>query len=293
MDKESMRGAHGRHAFPRPAARDRVEQFQSQHSIGERITGTFLHWHSRDLGWVDFLGNPLLASMASRPEPGARLMFLVKRLFPEIVLQEIVAHAQPGILNILQRFWACQSLFETHFSQHAAAPAWNVREMAASFRDILENEPELHREFAKLSRLQTTINMELGVRGLGRYFSLPWLAHHIRDAGVLLPPWQRLTALDSLPFPDEAQFVGTHPLLGHLEIHFALARKPAGFTFYLERFEREPSLKPWIEDWLPRLGHTRLVLLGVKPLGGGLRSGILARLLLPWEPGVSGLHVQV
>jgi hypothetical protein len=289
-------GSQGRPELCRPTARDRIEQFQGQHRIGERVIGIFLRWEGRGLGWVDFQGNPLLASMASRPEPGTRLFFLVKQLFPEIVLQEIIGSAQPGILNILQQFWAGQSLFETHLRGQAPRPDpphLNYGAMSAWFRNILERDSALTREYAELSRLREAINTELGARGLGRYLPLPWLAHHVRSAGVLLIfPRNEPSSGGSLS-PAEAQFVGTHPALGHMEIHFALIRKPVGFTLYLERFELAVSLKPWLDNWFARISREGLVPLGMKPLSGGLRSGILARLLLPWEPGMPGLRIQV
>lgn len=292
----SFVGGHARFASQAPSSKDRVDHFRSLYRIGERVAGIFSHWEGKGLGWVNFQCGPLLARMESHPEPGTRLQFLVQQLFPEIVLQEIFAKDKPGILSILQRFWAGQSRLETHLGQLTSLSnpkRLNVQKMAAAFRHIVENQPELGREFADLTILLRAINEELEQRGLGHFFCLPWLANHVRGAGLLLPASKSGIAASNSQTPAEVQFVCAHPVLGHMEIHFALVQKPVGFMLYLERTEMESSLKPWLEHWFLRIKLKRLAFLGTKPLAGGLRSGILARLLLPWEPGTAGLHVQV
>jgi len=262
------------------------------HRIGERIVGVFRRWEGPGLGWVEFQGGPLLAGMASQPEPGKKLRFLVKQLYPDIVLQEIFAQDRPGVLDLLQRFWAGQNRLETRLSrmgldtsEHFSAP----RALLA-FKQLMGTHPELHRELLGLSSLTRALNTELENRGLGHFFCLPWLAGHVREAGLLVPT--QPTKEGKAGMPAEAQFVCSHPLAGHMEAHFVLARDPAEVTLFLERIELEPILTPWLKKWFSRPPR-RLAFSGVKALSGGWRSGILAQLLLPWEPKTAGLHVQV
>lgn len=278
-------------AFRSPAARDRVDQFRAMHRIGERIVGVFYRWEGPGLGWVEFQGGPLLASMASQPEPGTKLRFLVKQLYPDIVLQEMFPQDKPGVLALLQRFWAGQNRLETRLSQLGLATSahFSASRALLAFKQLLDTHPELHRELLELSSLTHTLNMELEHRGLGRFFCLPWLAGPVREAGLLVPTQSAKKGKAGMLA--EAQFVCSHPLAGRMEAHFVLAPDPAKVTLYLERVELEPLLTAWLNKWFSRPPRY-LELCGVKELSGGWRSGILARLLLPWEYKTAGLHVQ-
>lgn len=279
-------------AFRSPSARDRVDQFRATHRIGERIVGVFRRWERPGLGWVEFQGGPLLASMASQPEPGAKLRFLIQQLYPDIVLQEIIVQDRPGVLDLLQRFWAGQNRLETSLSQLGldTSKHFSASRALLAFKQLLGAHPELRQELVDLLALRHALNMELENLGLGRFFCLPWLAGLVREAGLLVPAHPRGQGRTGILA--EAQFVCSHPLTGHLEAHFVLARAPVEVTLFLERIELEPILTPWLEKWFSRPPR-RLVLSGVKALAGGWRSGILARLLLPWESKTAGLHVQV
>lgn len=295
MPPVTFSGGFGRPFSPPAPSRQRVDAFRVRHRVGERVCGIFSHWESKGLGWVEFQGGPLLASMVSQAVPGTKLYFLVQQLYPEIVLQEILApQGGPGVLNLLQQFWSGQSRFESHLSQLAPAfpSLFDIQAAVLAVNELLKTQPELRQEYVKLKVLERAVNAQLEQRGMGRYFCLPWLAGRVRGAALLLPAGSGEAPTDS-EGPAEAQFVCTHPLLGEMEAHFVMAQKSAACTLYLERIEHEASLKPWLEDWLKQVGRERLVMLGIKPLSGGLRPGILARLLLPWEPGTTGLHIQV
>lgn len=296
MPSPSAFGSHGRRFSPFLSPRDRVDQFRSMHRLGERVAGRFSHWEGRGLGWVDFPSGPLLASMASSPKPGTRLYFLVKQLFPDIVLQEVFPQDRPGTIDLLQRFWIEQGRLETRLGQ-LASPAQveflDFRDMADAFRQALDSDPELGRELEEAFRIVQAINAELAKRSLGRYVYLPWLTGHVRCAGLLLPPSQGTTSPETSAMPPEALFVCIHPLCGNMEIHLALARTPPGFTVFLEHAEHQSSLGAWLDQWFARTGEAGLVFLGIRPLPGGLPSGALARLLLPCGPSRMGLHIQV
>ncbi len=279
-----------------PASRSRVDLFRSRHRIGERISGIFARWEGKGLGWVDFPTGPMLASMASQPQPGARLQFLIKQMYPDIVLQEILPGAQPGVLNLLQVFWTAQGRVESLFRQVIAESTdHSLRELESIFGQALDLNPRLHAEHEQMATQLLAINAELDRKGCGCFVCLPWLAGRVREAGVLLSQ-NRSSASDGSFLPAEAQFVCAHPRYGQMEIHFALTctdvHTDAGFRMYLEHGDATAQLEPWLVSWAARF-KSGLPCLGVKPLPGGLRAGILARLLLPWEPGTLGLHVQV
>lgn len=278
--------------FPFPASRSRVDLFRGRHRIGERISGIFARWEGKGLGWVDFPTGSMLASMASQPRPGARLQFLIKQMYPDIVLQEILPKAQPGLFNLLQEFWAAQGRVESLFRQVIAENAdHSLRELETVFEQALDRNPRLHAEHERMATRLSAINAELDRKGCGRFACLPWLSGRVREAGVLLSR-DGSFAPDGSFFPAEAQFVCAHSRYGQMEIHFALACTKAGFRLYLEHGGFAAQFEPWLVSWVARF-RSGLPCLGVKPLPDGLRTGVLARLLLPWEPGTAGLHVQV
>lgn len=278
--------------FPFPASQSRVDLFRGRYRIGERISGIFARWEGKGLGWVDFPTGPMLASMASQPRPGVRLQFLIKQMYPDIVLQEILPNAQPGLLNLLQEFWAAQGRVESLFRQVIAEDAeHSLRELEMIFGQALDRNARLHAEHERMASHLPAINAELDRKGCGRFVCLPWLAGWVREAGVLLSQ-NKSFAPDGAFLPAQAQFVCVHPRYGQMEIHFAPACTTAGFRLYLEHGGFAAQLEPWLVAWVARL-RPAMPCLGVKPLPDGLRTGILARLLLPWEPGAAGLHVQV
>lgn len=278
--------------FSSPSSRSRVDIFRGQHRIGERLLGIFTRWEGKGLGWVDFPTGPMLASMTSQPRPGDRLQFLIKQLYPDIVLQEILPGGQPGLLNLLQGFWASQSRVESLSRQVIPEDAHHsLRELETAFVQALRQNPRLNAEHAEMTMRLKAINIELAQKGCGRFVCLPWLAGHVREAGALLSQAPCAAPDDSF-LPVEAQFVCVHPRHGQMEIHFWLASASTGFRLYLEHGHDRKTIEPWLTSWCTRL-LPELPCLGVKPLSGMFRAGLLARLLLPWEPGTVGLHVQV
>lgn len=289
-------GSHGPHSMSLRTAKDRVEQFRSQHRIGEQIAGRFSQWAGRGLGWVEFPGGPLLASMSSRPDPGTRLHFLVKQLFPEIVLQEIIPRDTPGIMDLLQGFWVEQSRLETRLIQLVSPSDKGMpdfRAMKEAFRQALQRDSEIERELQELTLRVQAINTELAQRGLGRFYYLPWLAGHVRCAGLILPASQEAMHASKPSTPAEALFICMHPVFGNMEIYLAMSRMPPGFAVHLEHVEHQSSLTSWLDQWFSRSRHADLDFLGARPLPGELPYGALARLLLPHASDRLGLHIQV
>ncbi|WP_028572346.1 hypothetical protein [Desulfonatronum lacustre] len=239
---------------PFHATPERVERFRADNRVGERISGTFLGWDAPGIGWVNFQGTKLLASMASRPEVGTRLHFLVKQLFPDIILQELSPSGLPGTFPLLQRLWTEQNRLEASLASlwSSVTPGNDHREQAqsqaqnetpntaqdwtrclaarlAAWRKLLNQHPEARQVLHRLNAALEPINTELAARGIGRFFALPWLSDRVRGAGLLLGgapvhPGQRASGTSA----PQAVFTCTHPTLGQMEIHFVLPNPHLG-----------------------------------------------------------------
>lgn len=311
---------------PFHATPERVERFRADNRVGERISGTFLGWDGPGIGWVDFQGTKLLASMASRPEVGMRLHFLVKQLFPDIILQELSSSGLPGTFPLLQRLWAEQSRLEASLGSlwssvtqgndlgQARTQAQNEAQdwahclvgRLAAWRKLLDQHPEARQDLHRLNAALEPINTELAARGIGRFFALPWLSDRVRGAGLLLGgapghPGQRASGTSA----PQAVFTCAHPILGQMEIHFVLPNPHLGpqlgpqlaWALHLDLKALPSRTIASVSDWLQRAfsrpDSGALSFRGVKPLPPGEHSGLLPRLLLASTAGRPRLHIKV
>ncbi len=307
---------------PFHATPERVERFRADNRVGERISGSFLGWDGPGIGWVDFQGTKLLARMASRPELGSRLHFLVKQLFPDIILQELSSSGLPGTVPLLQRIWTEQSRLEASLTSLWSSvtsdsdnleqgpivnferdPAQKNRahclaDRLAVWRKLLDQHLEARQNLHRLHTALEPINTELAARGIGRFFALPWLSDRVRGAGLLLggAPGGAGQTTSATPAP-QAVFTCTHPLLGQMEIHFVLSGSHSGWTLHLDlealRSQTIAAVSDWLQQAFPRPQSGALSFLGVKPLPAGKHSGLLSRLLLASTPGRPRLHIKV
>lgn len=269
---------------------DRAEQFRSRNQVGDQISGNFLGWEAPGLGWVDFEGAPLLASMASQPDKGARLHFLVKQLSPNIVLQELLPRNLPGAFVLLQQFWSAQNRLET-----GLAAAWptgsrqvpDVDSRLAVFRGLLDQHQELQDAYGLLQAALQPINAELTQRGAGRFFVLPWLADRVRGASLLLAP-----SIAGAAPASQTIFACTHRVLGQMEVHFYSDLESSGWTLHLEQVSAWASVGAWLKQHFPLPGSS-LPFAGLRSLPGGVHAGILSRLFLSTEPQRFRLHLRV
>lgn len=102
----------GQQGQPGPG-RDRAANFRSRHSIGERIRGRVQRRDASGLYWVLVGGEELLARLEVQAEPGDELMFVVRSLTPDILLQALHGDAAPDDLpGLVQRFRAARAAFE-------------------------------------------------------------------------------------------------------------------------------------------------------------------------------------
>lgn len=304
--------ARGGASFSQPGSGpgpDRVERFRARHGVDEQVTGEFLGWEAPGLAWVDFHGTALLASMATRPEPGATLYFVVKQLRPEIVLQELVLRNVPGALSLLHHFWSAQTRVESGLAEYwpsrespGDAPSSALGRRAEACRIIREH-PDLRREMDALQVVLQQLNTELAMQGLGRYYSLPWLIHLVQGAGLLVsrsphapnaPHDFDVPEAQDAPGGSEARirFTALHARLGQLEIHLHQDTQPTAWTLHLEHPGSHPRLPAWLHQVFPA-SNSSLRFAGVHPLPQGSQSGNLSRLLVPQESGRFRLNLRV
>ena len=96
-------------------SRDRAAAFRARHSIGQRIKGRILRREQNGLSWVQVGGEELLARLEVQAEPGDQLIFIVRALTPEIMLQALAGGASAGdVPGLVQRFRAAREVFEVN-----------------------------------------------------------------------------------------------------------------------------------------------------------------------------------
>lgn len=270
--------------------RDRAAAFRARHSIGQRVKGRILRREPNGLYWVQVGGEELLARLEVQAEPGDQLIFIVRALTPEIMLQALAAGQDAADLpGLVQRFRSARETFELGAAGFLSAitslpPQASLRHEA--FLHHLAAQSEAQIRLAKALDLLGQINASVAAERNAKALYLPWLLPGLRRQEMLLrlrPGGGRETALSAAGHGCglvEARLVqgeaGTkltlmaeHPeLCGTLQVEcFALVREELG---------QEPQM----------LGPCRLK---PSPLGG-----VLGELFGPapgWSSG--GLNTRV
>jgi len=165
----------GRH----DSGRDRAADFRARHSVGQRIKGRILRREPNGLYWVQVGGEELLARLEVQADPGDELLFIVRALTPEIMLQALAGGMSAGDLpGLVQRFRAAREVFEINGSEMFAAlqavpPDPSLRREA--FQKALEARPDSASNYAKVLDLLAQINASLGEDQSAVALYQPWL----------------------------------------------------------------------------------------------------------------------
>jgi len=185
--------------------RDRAAAFRARHSIGQRVKGRLLRREPNGLYWVLVGGEELLARLEVQADPGDELMFLVRALAPEIMLQALGAGVDAGDLTgLVQRFRAAREVFETQCGQlvttlSGTPPQSSLRRDA--FALALGASPENTLRLAKAQDYLDQINATLGAKQNAQAFYEPWLLPGLRRLEMLrraLPGGAVETALSAV-----------------------------------------------------------------------------------------------
>ncbi len=212
---------------------ERGRLFRKRHRVGDRLRGVMLRWEAEGLAWVNVEGQELLAEIATRPDPGQYLYFLVRSLVPEIILQEILpasVGAQAAFPDLARAFWGARTRFESALRKRSLR--WSGKNAAArkqKFFALLAQDPELALEFADLLGPLSWLNLGLQARGAGRLYYLPWLMPEPM-ACELLAGGRKLTSGSVA----ELALGFDHPEMGHCELQLLLQGKRAGARLFAE-----------------------------------------------------------
>lgn len=166
--------------FGKPSdSRDRAAAFRAKHSIGQRINGRILRREHNGLYWVQVGGGELLARLEVQAEPGDHLIFIVRALTPEIMLQALSGGMSAGdVPGLVQRFRAAREVFEVQDSALLATlcsipPHPGLRH--ESFQLALADNPESAMRLAKVQDLLAQINASLAADQNTVADYQPWL----------------------------------------------------------------------------------------------------------------------
>jgi len=169
--------------------RDRAAAFRARHSIGQRVKGRILRRETNGLYWVQVGEAELLARLEVNANPGDQLLFIVRALTPEIMLQALSAGVEAGDLTgLVQRFRAAREVFEM---QGAAILTYvsTIPPQASLRRDAFSQALGRHQESAQqLTKTQdylAQINASLAAEQNAEALYEPWLLPGLRRQEML------------------------------------------------------------------------------------------------------------
>ncbi len=261
--------------------KDRRQAFRRNHAVGQRVVGVFRGWHEEGLAWIEVDGQPLLAHIGGRPEPGQRILLLIKQLLPEILLQELPPETPGqtmGLAASAREFWEERGRFEALFLASASALEQETDPAAREslFLAMLGDSPPLSAAYQGLQRCVQQVNLLLAGSGGGELLLLPWLFPMAREREFLhLPPEGSSREIG------EYVLACVFPHLGRGEIRILHKGGRGRFRLLLERPDLLPTM-PHLLEPLPREFRHALALElefgGVGPLPPGPRTVLAAML---------------
>lgn len=178
-------------SFGQPAnTRDRAAAFRARHSIGQRIKGHILKREPNGLYWVQVGGEDLLARLEVQADPGDQLLFIVRALSPEIMLQALSeggvdTNDLPGLV---QRFRAAREVFEVQaaslLTHLVGMPPLSGLRREAFAKALSDDLPAAERHTKALEFLHH-INSSMGIKQNAQALYLPWLTPTLRRQEIL------------------------------------------------------------------------------------------------------------
>lgn len=233
-------------------ARDRAAAFRARHSIGQRIKGRIMRREQNGLYWVQAGGEELLARLEVNAEPGDELIFIVRALTPEIMLQALADGMSAADLpGLVQRFRAARETFEVQSAALLAALRPTPPQPALrldAFTAVLAASQESTQHFTKVQDLLAQINASLGAQQNAVALYQPWLLPGQRRQETLKRPKAEgfetaISAVDPAAGAFESRLRASTAVVrltlsadkpeacGPLQVElFALAREDTGLT---------------------------------------------------------------
>lgn len=279
-------GGYGSGGLPQNRARDRAASFRARHSIGQRIMGRILRREANGLYWVLAGGEELLARLEVQAEPGDELVFLVRALTPEIMLQALPGGAGAADLpGLVQRFRAARELFEVQDAElfvplRGVAPLPALR--AEAFEQAMLARPAAAERSAEVSRLLGQVNSCLDPADGRQAAYEPWLLPGARRMEILRG------AGSGLRLSASAQDAGC------FEVNLMLQGESPRLVVQAERPEACGALLVELAALVRSDSATEPTVLGPTRLRGNALGGVLGDLFGPvpaWTSG--GLNTRV
>lgn len=157
---------------------NRSDSFKKGRKPGQKVRGKLLKWVSDDMAWVEIEGHKLLAQLKSKPPVGAQLTFLIKQLYPEIMLKEIFGASAGGTntLSLASDFESARTLFENALrplSQSVEREPHTQR--LTTFIELISSNNKLLTTFLDTTACVQTINRHINTAKVGTLYYQPWL----------------------------------------------------------------------------------------------------------------------
>ena len=270
---------------------DRAAGFRRRRKVGEKVRGMLVRWESPGLAWVNIEGQLLLARIATRPQPGMPLLFLVKSMTPEIMLQELSPESgreAVSVVSLVQDYEnSCQAMHQAMQTGRRGS-VHEIRGRQAFFAHIC-GKGELVWEYALVLQSSLTLDSFLQRERGWRFLALPWLLPLARRSEMVHKPPAREGAI--------AEVVYGFDIPGRLsgEIRILLKAPKASYRVFVARSTRDRTEARMLAEKtcgrLPVLTGVTAECLGVSELPREAHYGPVGEILTPGREGIAGLNV--
>ena len=255
---------------------ERARAFRKSHQVGAVVRGRLTGWEAQGLAWVRIDGQPLLARLPAETPVGAKLVFAITALTPEIVLKLLPGQGGgSGLADLTAEFVAARAAFESA-AAGPSGPLPGTAERSAWRADMAEDPGRLEllaRTLARLDRLNQVLPAN------ARLSYPAWLAPWARDLELLT----RRTRT-----PDEPDFLdllltGSRPGCGAFQVRLLAKGQRASVRVLAEH---KDALAPQAEALARAVARTEgleTAWLGLDSLPRARRGGALAELAWPGQ----------
>nr|WP_287410363.1 hypothetical protein [Pseudodesulfovibrio sp.] len=254
----------------------RSDSFCNKHHLGEKIRGKLIKNIPKNMAWVDFNGDRLLAQLATPHPEGSLLLFIIKQLRPQIILKELTANHTGGTnaLNLASTFDTTRTLFENHFS--AAIKTHRLTKISFSCTDFIKflaTDAQLFACYMDAAHCARSISNSLIKTKRGLIAYQPWLAPEShRQATLVKVTDKRANMTESIVEFD-------HPNMGLVRIEFLYKVKTVAYKLKMQRPQHSPALIHFLSTKKYRGTNLNLQNLGISKLPQSGHGGIIAELL--------------
>lgn len=254
----------------------RSDSFKQGRRPGQTVKGTLLKWVSDDTGWVVIEGHKLLAQLHTRPPVGAKLIFVIKQLHPDIILKELHGGAEGGAspLGMASDFEASRTLFENQLRSHAAKlEATSYTERQKAFIDLLSTDKKLLNTFLDSTACIQAMNQQLQTETIGYLYYAPWFVPTGRRHIGRFRPSSGQSALTESFFECDLQ------PFGMIRLEFLFKESEGGYKLKIQNSGTAHILKKLFSSRKSTTLPDNLRCLGIAPLPQNAHGGILAETL--------------